>query len=175
MLDLQEFLWGFSILSLLFCSLRGLTKALPMALSLYSPSSSAFPSPPISWVSHMLLGNQATSENALPPNKTHDEPQDHNINNSLQNELLKEGSDSLTMANAFQAPNKLRKRPGKLVVPEYCPVLEFTKLRKKMENQEFQVQGRHYCLATKKGRRETLEDAYGVMLDIFGDSKQVII
>ncbi|XP_038884309.1 probable protein phosphatase 2C 2 [Benincasa hispida] len=167
MLDLQEFLWGFSILSLLFCSLHGLTKALPMALSLYSPSS------PISWVTHMLLGthNSPSQESALPPNNTLHGPQD-DTNNSLRDGIFKEASHSLTMAKSSGASTKLRKRPGKLVVPEYCPGLEFSKLRKKMEDQEFHVQGRDYCLATKKGRRETLEDAYGVMLDIFGDSKQ---
>ncbi|KAE8652239.1 hypothetical protein Csa_022131 [Cucumis sativus] len=76
------------------------------------------------------------------------------------------------MAKPLGASNKFRKRPAKLVLPEYCPGPEFSKLRKKMEIQEFHVQGRDYCLATKKGRRETLEDAYGVMLDICGDSKQ---
>ncbi|XP_023549742.1 probable protein phosphatase 2C 30 [Cucurbita pepo subsp. pepo] len=188
MSDLQEFLWGFSIFSLLFCSLRGLTKALPMALSLYSPSSPVFP-PPTSWVRHILLGTKTTSplpddssavldaqENTLlPPNQTSqnrddDKPQEEK--KSLRDEKFKEGSDSSTMAKGSGAPNKLRKRPGRLVVPEYCPGLEFTKLRKKMENQEFQVQGRDYCLATKKGRRETLEDAYIVLLDVLGDSKQ---
>ncbi|KAG6578314.1 putative protein phosphatase 2C 2, partial [Cucurbita argyrosperma subsp. sororia] len=101
---------------------------------------------------------------------------DHDANSeeekSLRDEKFKEGSDSSTMAKGSGAPNKLRKRPGRLVVPEYCPGLEFTKLRKKMENQEFQVQGRDYCLATKKGRRETLEDAYIVLLDVLGDFKQ---
>lgn len=183
MLDLQEFLWGFSILSLLLCSVRGLTKALHMPLSLYSPSSSGL-TPHISWVRHLLHGTTENPSNAsalLEPqqnaNKTspldlvRDQPQE-----IKKSEKLKEGSDSLSMVKAkgFGPPHKLRKRPAKLVVPEYCPALEFSKLRKKIENQEFQVQGRDYCLATKKGRRETLEDAYGVMLDILGDSKQVI-
>ncbi|KAL0555787.1 hypothetical protein IC582_004285 [Cucumis melo] len=181
MLDLQEYLWGFSLLSLLFCSLHGLlTKALPMAISLYSPSSSAFPPPPppppspISWVTHMLLRtrNNPSQQNAQPPNKTHEQPIDHSTTTLIPHKMFMEVPDSLTMAKPLGASNKFRKRPAKLVLPEYCPGPEFSKLRKKMEIQEFHVQGRDYCLATKKGRRETLEDAYGVMLDIFGDSKQ---
>jgi protein phosphatase 1L len=30
-------------------------------------------------------------------------------------------------------------------------------------------------LASKKGRREVMEDGYGVMIDILGDAKQVMI
>uniref|UniRef100_A0A0A0LPY9 PPM-type phosphatase domain-containing protein n=2 Tax=Cucumis sativus TaxID=3659 RepID=A0A0A0LPY9_CUCSA len=152
-----------------------------MAISLYSPSSPAFPPPPppptptpISWLTHMLLRthNNPSQQNALPPNKTHEQPQDYTNTTLIPPKMFMEGADSLTMAKPLGASNKFRKRPAKLVLPEYCPGPEFSKLRKKMEIQEFHVQGRDYCLATKKGRRETLEDAYGVMLDICGDSKQ---
>lgn len=73
---------------------------------------------------------------------------------------------------AKAAALKLRKRPAKLVLPGFCPVLEFGEMEKKLENKEFEVKERDFCLASKKGKRMTMEDGYGVMLDIMGDPKQ---
>lgn len=72
---------------------------------------------------------------------------------------------------------KLRKRPARLVVPEYLTGQEFCQKgrTKKLEKQEFEVEGRDFFLAAKKGRREAMEDGYGVLLDIMGDPKQVSI
>ncbi|KDP45605.1 hypothetical protein JCGZ_17212 [Jatropha curcas] len=68
---------------------------------------------------------------------------------------------------------KLKKRPARLVVPEYCPnKLEFGEKDRKLENKEFEVEGKYFCLASKKGRRQVMEDGYAVMTDILGDAKQ---
>lgn len=57
-------------------------------------------------------------------------------------------------------------------MPEYSPVVEFSRADRKLENKEFEVQGRDFFLASKKGRREVMEDGYGIMIDILGDAKQ---
>lgn len=69
--------------------------------------------------------------------------------------------------------NKLRKRPARLILPENFPALELGCERlKKRENKEFEVEGRDYCLVSKKGRRDVMEDSYGVTVDVAGDPKQ---
>ncbi|KAI6691331.1 hypothetical protein NL676_028159 [Syzygium grande] len=69
--------------------------------------------------------------------------------------------------------NKLRKRPARLILPENFPVLELGCERsKKRENKEFEIEGRDYCLASKTGRRDVMEDRYGVTVDVAGDPKQ---
>ncbi|XP_057496537.1 probable protein phosphatase 2C 74 [Actinidia eriantha] len=73
------------------------------------------------------------------------------------------------------ASKMVRKRPARLIVPDCLPVLDFGEQREKKrmeEEKEFEVEGRDYYLASKKGRREVMEDGYGVMLDILGDPKQ---
>ncbi|KAH9781639.1 protein-serine/threonine phosphatase [Citrus sinensis] len=67
---------------------------------------------------------------------------------------------------------KVRKRPTKLVVPEFCASLELYGNERKLERKEFEVEGRDFLLACKRGRREVMEDGYGFMLDIHGDPKQ---
>lgn len=73
---------------------------------------------------------------------------------------------------------RLRRRPAKLIVPE-CGLscFDIGEMKKKKTewnmNPEFEVEGRDFYLASRKGRREIMEDGYGVMLDILGDPKQV--
>lgn len=86
------------------------------------------------------------------------------------------GSDSLEMVKSAGVTGdhlKLRRRPAKLVVPAYSPALEFVEMGRKLENKVFEVEGRNFVLASKKGIRTAMEDRYGVMLDILGDPKQV--
>ncbi|CAN1295002.1 Probable protein phosphatase 2C 77 [Linum perenne] len=62
---------------------------------------------------------------------------------------------------------KKSRRPGKLIVPVQSypsAKLEFEELYKRMESKEAEVHGKDFCLATKKGRREVMEDGYGVVL-----------
>ncbi|KAL5571740.1 hypothetical protein UlMin_021337 [Ulmus minor] len=68
---------------------------------------------------------------------------------------------------------KLKKRPARLVLPEYFPGQEFCDQKgRKLEKKEFEVEGKEFCLAAKKGRRDVMEDGYGVLLDVMGDPKQ---
>ncbi|KAF5479377.1 hypothetical protein F2P56_000208 [Juglans regia] len=70
---------------------------------------------------------------------------------------------------------KSRKRPARLVVPAaYCPEIESGEMGRKLENKEFEVEGRNFVLASRKGRRMVMEDGYGAMLDILGDPKQAL-
>ncbi|KAK7836268.1 putative protein phosphatase 2c 2 [Quercus suber] len=89
-----------------------------------------------------------------------------------------QGSDSLGMVKLGgdnqQGLLKLRKRPAKLVVPEHSAVSEFGEMCRKLEHKEFEVEGRDFVLASKKGRRKVMEDGYGVMVDILGDPKRYI-
>ncbi|CAN1295007.1 Probable protein phosphatase 2C 77 [Linum perenne] len=62
---------------------------------------------------------------------------------------------------------KKSRRPGKLIVPVQSypsAKLEFEELYKRMESKEAEVHGKDFCLATKKGRREVMEDGYGVVV-----------
>ncbi|XP_030935757.1 probable protein phosphatase 2C 2 [Quercus lobata] len=93
----------------------------------------------------------------------------------LVNDII-QGSDSLGMVKLGrdnqQGLLKLRKRPAMLVVPEHSAVSEFGEMCRKLEHKEFEVEGRDFVLASKKGRRKVMEDGYGVMVDILGDPKQ---
>ncbi|KAF9670530.1 hypothetical protein SADUNF_Sadunf13G0078600 [Salix dunnii] len=215
--DLDDFLWGFSIISLAIYFLRRLRKAISMAsLSLTSPQSSS-PPPPLSWVSQFLLGKRKVplitddSEAAV---LVHDheshvsqESQSGDMKSkglgfeekikreSMAYEAYQEGlrakssqknpdvfikklgPDSLRIVKIGEGDRgkgatKLKKRPGRLLVPEYCPKVEFSREDRKLENKEFEVRGRDFCLASKKGRREIMEDGYGIIIDILGDAKQ---
>ncbi|KAK4788817.1 hypothetical protein SAY86_020136 [Trapa natans] len=75
---------------------------------------------------------------------------------------------------------KPKKRPARLVLPEQRPSMaDFSEMMsrrkvggKEEESTTLQAHGRGYCLVSKKGRREIMEDGYGVTLDISGDPKQ---
>ncbi|KAJ6757813.1 PROTEIN PHOSPHATASE 2C [Salix koriyanagi] len=91
--------------------------------------------------------------------------------------IKKLGPDSLRIVKIGEGDRgkgatKLKKRPGRLLVPEYCPKVEFSQVDRKLENKEFEIRGRDFCLASKKGRREIMEDGYGTIIDILGDAKQ---
>ncbi|KAJ6348742.1 hypothetical protein OIU77_006338 [Salix suchowensis] len=81
---------------------------------------------------------------------------------------VREGDQS---KGAGGAPDLMKNRPGRLVVPPYCPQVEFAQVDRKLENKQFEVQGRYFSLVSRKGRREVMEDGYGVMIDILGDAK----
>lgn len=85
------------------------------------------------------------------------------------------GSSGITKAvNEVKEAPKLRKRPSRLVLPEFSPGLEFCDKDRKLENKEyFEVEGRDFFLAGKQGRRVSMEDGHGILVDIKGDPKQV--
>ncbi|KAJ6693178.1 hypothetical protein OIU85_003987 [Salix viminalis] len=208
--DLEDFLWGFSIISLALCFLRRLRKAISMAsLSLTSPQSSSSP-PPLSWVSQFFLGKRKgplITDDSETKALVHD--QESHVSQEISTQsgdmkstglgfeekimreglrgkssqknsdalIKKLGPDSLRIVKIGEGDRgkgatKLKKRPGRLLVPEYCPKVEFSQVDRKLENKEFEVRGRDFCLASKKGRREIMEDGYGTIIDILGDAKQ---
>uniref|UniRef100_A0A6N2MBN1 PPM-type phosphatase domain-containing protein n=1 Tax=Salix viminalis TaxID=40686 RepID=A0A6N2MBN1_SALVM len=208
--DLEDFLWGFSIISLALCFLRRLRKAISMAsLSLTSPQSSP-PPPPLSWVSQFFLGKRKgplitdDSETKVLVHDQESHVSQETISQSgdmkstglgFEEKIMREGlrdkssqknsdalikklgPDSLRIVKIGEGDRgkgatKLKKRPGRLLVPEYCPKVEFSQVDRKLENKEFEVRGRDFCLASKKGRREIMEDGYGTIIDILGDAKQ---
>ncbi|RZC62695.1 hypothetical protein C5167_024469 [Papaver somniferum] len=61
-----------------------------------------------------------------------------------------------------------KKKALKLVIPE----ISLREMRKEEYQNEFEIQGGDYCLASRRGRREIMEDGYGVINDIMGDPKQ---
>ncbi|KAI3972689.1 hypothetical protein MKX01_019347 [Papaver californicum] len=61
-----------------------------------------------------------------------------------------------------------KKKALKLVIPE----ISLREMRKEEYQKEFEIQGRDYCLASRRGYREIMEDGYGIINDIMGDSKQ---
>ena len=69
----------------------------------------------------------------------------------------------------------MRKRPAMIKIPESCCVgSEFRK--EEVEVKDLEVEGSGYCLASRRGKkRHVMEDGYGVITDINGDSKQVIL
>lgn len=198
MIHLEDFLWGFSIVSLFLYFLQSLRRAISMAslcLSSPSSSSSSLASTSPSWVQFVLGrreedGTVSGDVNLLHDHETQIEEKSMQENLGLDDKFLQEinpagfllvkESDSLVMEKAAAENNnknksstKLKKRPARLVLPEYYPKLEFGEKDRKLENMEFQVKGRDFCLASKKGRRQCMEDGYGVMTDILGDTKQV--
>uniref|UniRef100_A0A6N2MBZ8 PPM-type phosphatase domain-containing protein n=1 Tax=Salix viminalis TaxID=40686 RepID=A0A6N2MBZ8_SALVM len=209
--DLEDFLWGFSIISLALCFLRRLRKAISMAsLSLTSPQSSS-PPPPLSWVSQFFLGKRKgplitdDSETKVLVHDQESHVSQETISQSgdmkskglgFEEKIMREGlrdkssqknsdvlikklgPDSLRIVKIGEGDRgkgatKMKKRPGRLLVPEYCPKVEFSQVDRKLENKEFEVRGRDFCLASKKGRREIMEDGYGTIIDILGDAKQM--
>ncbi|KAK9270852.1 hypothetical protein L1049_026438 [Liquidambar formosana] len=234
MIDIQDFIWGFSIISLLLYFIRGLGKSIRMALSLDPPPSSSPPPPPLPWVGRLFVGlggrsmgsnNQTISdslingqafahqeyprnnlhgmmcqeENIMQKKETcceakekvlHDKYQQDNSciledqrrqvvqEKGIQDEWPQENSGILVSqesdsASGVKGFGMLRKRPARLVVPLFCPALEFgEKGIRDLENKEFEVEGTNFFLASKKGRRDIMEDRYEAMVDILGDPKQ---
>ncbi|XP_059631010.1 probable protein phosphatase 2C 2 [Cornus florida] len=178
-------LWGFSIVSLVVYLLQVLKKTIhSMALTLMNsprtppPSSSSPPIPlplplpalsPLKWLSadHQVPENN-TSSRVL---ESEDQYPQGNSNFGV---LKTKGVPDNSPPEKVIGLNKLRKRPARLVVPAlHHPGGDFGEGNKKLDDKEyFEVEGRDYCLASKKGKREVMEDGYGVMLDILGDPKQ---
>ena len=184
--DLEDFRWGFSLISLALYFLRRLRKTISMgSFSLLSSLSCT-----VSQFFHEEIKAPLIKEDSETTVPVHD--QEGNVSQQNQNcvmkrkglhyeeKIMQEGSDSLRIIKVGEGAHNngatnLKKRPGRLVVPQYCPKVELAQEDRKLENKEFEVQGRDFYLASKKGRREVMEDGYGVMIDILGDAKQVMI
>jgi protein phosphatase 1L len=218
--DLEDFRWGFSLISLALYFLRRLRKAISMGS--FSLTSSLPSPPPLSCTVSQFFHEEIkaplikeASETTVP---VHDQEGNvsqqtqscvmkrkglhyeekimqegtmayeahqkgsHDKSSRINSDVLikKSGQDSLRIIKVGEEDHNngatnLKMRPGRLVVPQYCPKVELAQEDRKLENKEFEVQGRDFYLASKKGRREVMEDGYGVMIDILGDAKQVMI
>lgn len=178
MVTVQDFLWPFSIFSLVGYFLQGLFRVISMALNLDSP-----PCPsPASWPSRTfiepLVGEECSHETGVQSKRRRGEKTLHESVDTMQKmidlgcgvlsgeEEPKKGGSSL----------KMRKRPARIVVPEFFPGFDrFCEVGGRSEEKEIEVEGRDYCLASKKGKREVMEDGYEIMVDIHGDPHQVLL
>lgn len=174
MIDLHEFIWSFSLISLLHYFLRGLKNAISMAsltiinFPIYSSSRL------LSSMGEFFIRQEETRQENSPPMASQEE-KILILHEKKPNVVENEGSNFLEITkvgnfNSKASAMKLRKRPTKLVVPEFCAKL--CENERKSERKEFEVEGRDFLLACKRGRREVMEDGYGFMLDIHGDPKQ---
>lgn len=180
MVLLQEFLWDFSIFSLAGFFLQGLFRVISMALSLNSP-----PCPSPSWssrsfvdrLSERFAAEECSHETGFPTKRRRGEQGLHESLDNMQKSIsLVCGVQEEGCEVKKKGSVKLRKRPARIVVPEYCPGFDqFCEGRAKMEEKEIEDEGRDYCLISKKGKREVMEDGYGVIIDIQGDPQQVLL
>ncbi|XP_077224662.1 putative protein phosphatase 2C 2 [Tasmannia lanceolata] len=227
MIDLAEFLWGFSIISLLLHFFKMIRKATSMAVSSNSPPSSSS-SPSFAWLGFrspilaskglifatMNYPKENTTKELNPidnssstlPVPISEGPVLKSVENMPEN-LCSEGDPeenlqnfvpkrvSFTTEESFcdnskvvgqdvlnslakgkigevKLSGKVRKRPAMIVIPESDRGLDFSEESGDSGEGDFEVEGRSYFLASKRGRRKVMEDGYGVITDISGDSKQ---
>ncbi|KAI3417451.1 PPM-type phosphatase domain-containing protein [Psidium guajava] len=187
MIDLHELLWGFSIVSLVLFSIRRI-RSLMMSVAVGHDPSAFSPSPrPLSTFAKVLAawrGPSPVSPSFLPETPESLASARGEISILGNRSADREGQTSSAKLdesrpakydNLFtdEQCRELRKRPARLILPENFPVVELGCERlKKRENKEFEVEGRDYCLASKKGMRDVMEDSYGVTVDVAGDPKQ---
>nr|GLL42423.1 probable protein phosphatase 2C 74 [Ipomoea trifida] len=154
----QQFLNRFSIiLSLVLYLLHRLRKAAAVHMSSAAAISSPSPSP-------------------MPPSSPSPSP---SPSSSLRCKTTAATSNGGSFLASRQAAAISRKRPALLQVPVYSPESDFAVLARNRfgdnnnnNRSEMEVEGRDYFVASKKGRREVMEDGHSVILDILGDSKQ---
>nr|XP_016461264.1 PREDICTED: probable protein phosphatase 2C 74 [Nicotiana tabacum] len=190
--DIQEFLMRFSLVSLVLYFIRRLRKTLRMAIvspPTPSPSPSSPPSPSsLPWLGRWLLLdkekafsklekskkpriNDPTNENFLNNDSTISD-KDQNVDGLISGGMMMEIPAFSGINEEGRRSTNSRKRPAKLMVPSFVPSLDFGEVGKKFEKTEFEIEGRNYSVACRKGRREVMEDGQGAMLDILGDHNQ---
>ncbi|KAG9131847.1 hypothetical protein Leryth_016579 [Lithospermum erythrorhizon] len=81
--------------------------------------------------------------------------------------------DMVTPIKAKEESNLIRNRPPRLIVPG-SPALGSSAGENKMGGEDIEMEGRHYSVASKKGRRKVMEDAHSVIVDLFGNHKQAL-
>ncbi|KAL9245154.1 hypothetical protein vseg_018836 [Gypsophila vaccaria] len=151
MLEMEEIFWSFSILSILIYVIRGI-------MSIQIPG---YP-----WISKLIVHQLGITT----LHSTH-----HHEHLMVSDNVPSEESvSSLERKVVCVEPvNKFRRRPSKLLVPEFSPNhMEFSAEKRRVEKVEFEVQGKGHCLVSKKGRREHLEDRFIVISDVFDDPNQ---
>ncbi|XP_019152058.1 PREDICTED: probable protein phosphatase 2C 74 [Ipomoea nil] len=120
---------------------------------------------------HMSSAAAISSPSPMPQSS----PSSSSSSSSLRCGGVRENGGSFLPSRKQPAAAISRKRPALLQVPVYSPESDFAVFaRKRFEDirSEMEVEGRDYFVASKKGRREVMEDGHSVILDILGDSKQ---
>ncbi|XP_058097614.1 probable protein phosphatase 2C 74 [Magnolia sinica] len=249
MIDLAEFLWSFSLISLILHTLPVLREAVSMALSSSSASSSSS-SPTFSWAglrspvfapksvifapvnrqqessgketnpiedSRFELPTLASggpvlvscSEKCLRENScswpldhvaggitfaTEKNQQEnlhcgsHEEESSMRDDATFAASECprkkmVSMPQGFNSPatskvvevnvlGKVRKRPARIAIPESYRSSVFDEVSVDLGEKEFQAEGRDFYMVSRRGGRKAMEDGYGVITDVLGDSKQ---
>lgn len=177
MVDLQEVLWGFSIISLSIYFVQGSSK---LGISKFKASAKLINSFIISWFG-LLFYIQEKSLDVLGSDSDPQLGSDRKggvIFNEESNYLgLMAEIETASINSKGSSSIRMKKRPTMLLVPahdQYCPAdLEIFPSLKKKEF-EIEIEGRDFFLASRKGKREIMEDSYSFMVDILGDPKQVI-
>ncbi|XP_072970060.1 probable protein phosphatase 2C 74 [Typha angustifolia] len=168
------FLWSF--LDFLVDLFQELSKRILMALYANSPSSPPLPSlsrkrrlkeaaAVIMRVEHDDLQALLARESARKNMATFADKEEHVEETAQPGRGAGEGTPA----------RKMRKRPARLVVPESFAASEFREVvvkAKEGAEREMEVEGSGYFMASKKGQRLVMEDGYGVMININGNSNE---
>ncbi|KAL5982853.1 hypothetical protein ACLOJK_016931 [Asimina triloba] len=198
MIDLAEFLSRCSIISLILHSLRVHRKEVLMALRSSPPASSSSPS--FSWAGLRSPVFARKSVIFAPAIRDVDENQEKSIikkeerlsHFEVENMVRKDavvfaasapGKEKMVSTPGIRSPakgkavevkvaSKLRKRPARIVVPDSYQSIGFLEEAADLGEKEFEAEGRHFYMASKRGGRKASEDGYGVITDVSGDPKQ---
>lgn len=163
MIDIEEFLLRFSLISCVIYFLRRTRKKI-CCMGLTSHP----------WISSFFQGSLNSTKLLLFTKNSKRQPPEAAFSNNDHNNLQEK--QPIISPEKKEKPSMMsRKRPAQLILPgpAECQSLDFAKIGRKLERNEYQVEGRGFSLASKKGKREVMEDGHGIMLDISGNPKQV--
>ncbi|KAI5668931.1 hypothetical protein M9H77_18784 [Catharanthus roseus] len=125
------------------------------------------------WISSFFQGSLNSTKLLLFTKNSKRQPPEAAFSNNDHNNLQEK--QPIISPEKKEKPSMMsRKRPAQLILPgpAECQSLDFAKIGRKLERNEYQVEGRGFSLASKKGKREVMEDGHGIMLDISGNPKQ---
>ncbi|PIA44256.1 hypothetical protein AQUCO_01700094v1 [Aquilegia coerulea] len=90
----------------------------------------------------------------------------------MQGRLLDSRAATLDIGKV-KLSSKIKKRPARLVVPESSSCLDLCEVVNHEPSQkEFEIEGKNFYFASRRGRRQVMEDGYQVITDIMGDAQQ---
>ncbi|WOL01582.1 putative protein phosphatase 2C 74 [Canna indica] len=188
MVDTAEFLC--SLFCLLTRLLQVLRKYLSMVLHSNSSTSAVSSSPSLSSSWKRVAELPVVAANKRPKESSSDRRRVHPV---LAEEVEVTGSDASVSVSVERVDEenkkeaevkcceeklavvaKERRRPARIVIPKPVEDAGFGVVEKEKEGEEevMEVDGGDYCLASRRGSRHMMEDAYGIMANINGDSKQ---
>ncbi|XP_042484600.1 probable protein phosphatase 2C 74 [Macadamia integrifolia] len=182
MIHIEEFLWCFSIISFCFHLLHGFTRVFYMTLTC-NPSSSSSP-PTLPWMHFCsplpvmnggktrALKNYSRNRNQEVDSKSIRQEEVRNTFCFEMKGSSEEKSPSSNSREVVKVSTKAWKRPSRISIPKPSVVTDFGDVGEVLDNKDFEVQGRDFFLASRRGRRAVMEDGFSVITDILGDPKQ---